>query len=289
MNEPGLKKVPYRCALQIQAVYDSLKSAERKAVDFILGSPSEISDLAIGNFAIRAGCSEATIVRLAKRLGYEGYPELKADFADDTTRDGYLEYESIKKSDEPFMVLRKVFDRTVASIKDTANAVSAAEFQRAVDAVVSAGDLMFCGVGDAGIVATEACQRFVRAGHRAVAHLDFDLQLIAASQLSSGDVLVAISHSGKSRSVLEVVKVARGQGATVVAISNYPAAPLAKRADVLLQTAAFSRHLTGEVVSKRVSELCIVESLYVCYLLRKGRAATAQLEQSNRIVQINKL
>ena len=38
-----------------------------------------------------------------------------------------------------------------------------------------------------------------------------------------------------------------------------------------------------------VTELCIIESLNVCYLLRKGRQATRSLEEANRIVEINKL
>ena len=77
----SLRRLPRRCALQLQAVYTSLKRAERKGADFLLRRPDRVGALLIGDFASEAGCSEPTVVRLAKRLGYEGYPDLREDFA----------------------------------------------------------------------------------------------------------------------------------------------------------------------------------------------------------------
>ena len=57
---------------------------------------------------------------------------------------------------------------------------------------------------------------------------------------------------------------------------------------IALLTAAFSRDLTGEVVSKRIAELCIIETLYINYLLKKGKPALEQLRASNDVVSINK-
>ncbi|MCK5737232.1 MAG: MurR/RpiR family transcriptional regulator, partial [Spirochaetaceae bacterium] len=74
MNENNFTYIPHNCVLNLQAVYETLKSAERKAADYILDSPEDIAGLTIVDFAGRAGCSEATIVRLTRRLGYEGYP-----------------------------------------------------------------------------------------------------------------------------------------------------------------------------------------------------------------------
>ena len=48
----------------------------------------------------------------------------------------------------------------------------------------------------------------------------------------------------------DVVKRAQDAGATVIAITNFPVSPIAKHADILLLTAAFSQHHTGEVISK---------------------------------------
>jgi len=76
MISENIHRIPHNCALKLQAVYGKLKTAEKKAADFILQNPDAIFGLSIVEFAERAGCSEATIVRLSKRIGYEGYPEL---------------------------------------------------------------------------------------------------------------------------------------------------------------------------------------------------------------------
>lgn len=285
----SLRRLPRRCALQLQAVYASLKRAERRGADFVLRHPREVGSLLIGEFAARAGCSEPTVVRLARRLGYEGYPDMRDDFAGRQAAGVVVEYDAIREGDDPVAVLAKVFDATVVSLRDTAAAVDPAAFVQAVDAIAAAGRLMFAGVGDAALVALEAHQRFVRIGAASSASQDLDLQLILASQLREGDVLVVFSHSGRSRSVLEVVRVARRAGAAIIAVTNFPVSPIAKRADILLQTAAFSTTPTGEVISKRVTELCLIEALHLNVLLRKGKPAAAHLRTANTVVGINKL
>ena len=288
-NLIDLGNMPYKFALSVQAVYDNLKTAERKAVNFILSHPGLIADLTIEEFAKKAGCSEATIVRLSKRLGYKGFPRLKKDFARNKPCDVYLEYEEIEKDDDPFQVLEKVFESSVSAIKDTLKVIDRYQFEKALQAILDAKKIMFCGVGDAALVAMEAYQRFTRIGIHCFTHTDPDLQLIQALQLEEGDVLVAISYSGRSKTVVETVKLARTAGAVIVALTNYPVSPLTKKSDIILQTAAFSRYSTGEIISKRITELLIIESLYINFILKKGPAVIGMLKKSNEVIANNKL
>ncbi len=74
MNEANIDRVPHGVLIKIRALYDTLKSAERKLVDYLLENPADVEDSTIVEMAGRAGCSEATIVRLSKKLGFEGFP-----------------------------------------------------------------------------------------------------------------------------------------------------------------------------------------------------------------------
>jgi RpiR family carbohydrate utilization transcriptional regulator len=289
MNEKRIDDIPRSCLIKIRSVYDTVKRAERKAIDFILEHPKDVAGLTIVEFAGRAGCSEATIVRVAKRLGYRGYPEMRESFAAVDGGGEILDYGGIKRSDTYAAVARKVFEASIVALKDTLGLMNDAHFQKAVSALLSARKLLICGVGDAHLVALEAYQRFVRIGENCQVSEDPDLQLIMAAHLAEGDALLAISHSGRSRTVLDVVKQARNAGATIIAITNYPVSPIAKHADIVLLTAAFSQHHTGEVISKRISELCIIESLYINYLMKKGQPALRRLKLSNDAVRVHKL
>lgn len=289
MNESKIDQIPRDCFIQLKAVYDTLKRAERKAADYLLEHPQKISSLNIVDYADRAGCSEATIVRFSKRLGYEGFPELKSSFDASGTNGNAVEYKDISAEDQPVTVMQKVFDASASALHDTMRTIDPDAYQRSVDLLCRAGTVMFCGTGDAGVVATEAYQRWIRMGESCVVASDHDIQLILASRLTKGDLLVAISHTGRTRTVVNVASQAKLSGASIVAITNFPISPLAKKSDVVLQTAVFSRYPSGEVMSKRVTQLCIVESLSINVLLRKGEDSVRTLLKSNEVVGINKM
>ncbi|MGN9778198.1 MurR/RpiR family transcriptional regulator [Micromonospora sp. H33] len=59
----------------------SLTPAERRALNLLLEEPQEMSKLSAAQVAARLDVHETTVIRLAKRLGYAGYRELRADLA----------------------------------------------------------------------------------------------------------------------------------------------------------------------------------------------------------------
>lgn len=289
MNEKHVDDIPRGCLVKIRSVYDTVKSAERKALDFILEKPKDIAGLTIVEFAAKAGCSEATLVRLSRRLGYRGYPEMRKSFGGVDHAGEITDYGGIRSGDSYAAVARKVFEASIGALRDTQGLMNDAHYEKAVGALLAARKILICGVGDAHLVALEAHQRFVRIGENCQVSEDPDLQLIMAAHLGEKDVLIAISHSGRSRTVLDVVKRAKQAEATVITITNFPVSPIAKHSDIVLLTAAFSQHHTGEVISKRISELCIIESLYINFLIRKGQPALRRLSQSNEAVRVHKL
>jgi RpiR family carbohydrate utilization transcriptional regulator len=288
MNKINVQRVPHNCALRLQAVYGKLKTAEKKAADYILQYPDQIFDLSIVDFAERAGCSEATIVRLSKRIGYEGYPELKADFRADEQDSGLFDYQDLRVDDPPLEVMRKVFAAAAQAIVDTSSVIDQTAYQGALDALCGAGKIMFCGVGNAAVVSQEAYVRWCRIGFPAMTSPDPDIQLMQASQLTAGDVMVAVSYSGQTKTLLNAVAQAVGNGATIIAITNFPFSALAKRASFVLQTAVFSTYISGEIMSERLAQLCVIESLFINFLLKQEEKYIKQLNRSNESLKTNK-
>ncbi len=285
----NLELIPHNCLIRLQAIYDSLKSAEKKAADLLLDRPDFVSEASIIEAAGAAGCSEATLVRLARKLGYCGYPELKACLHPDNRQNPIPMYAGVTAEDSCETVAEKVFEASIQALHDTLEAIDRNEYRKAVDAVADAGSIVFCGAGDAANVALSGFQKFVRTGAHVYASPDPDIQLITVSHLKKKDVVIAISHSGRTKSVVDVVKYAKAAGVTVICITNFPVSPLAKNSDIVLLTAAFAEHLKGEVMSKRVAELCLLESLFVNVLLKKGNTCLEGLKRSNDALEVNKL
>jgi DNA-binding MurR/RpiR family transcriptional regulator len=138
-------------------------------------------------------------------------------------------------------------------------------------------------------VARETYQEFLRIGVPCYIAEDADLQLIIVNtQLSRGDVLVSISYTGESRPILATARQAKARGVKLLSITNFPRSTLAKMSDVVLLTAVFQEHVNGEVGSKRLAQMCVLESLYVNYLLRRGSQAREKLVASNSALGTNK-
>lgn len=279
-------RIPHRCLIKLKGIYHSFKTAERKGADFILAAPEDVAELGVVEFAQRAGCSEATVVRLARKLGYEGFPELKRDFAD---FEPPLLYRDITPRDAPEVVARKVFANSVQALNDTLETLDMEQYGRAVDALLRAERLAFFGLGNAAVVAREAYQKFLGIGVTCFTAEDPDLQLIMVNtQLARGDLLVAISYSGESRPILAAARQARQRGVTVLAITNFPRATLARLSDLVLLTAVFQEHVNGEVGSKRLAQLAVLESLYANYLLRNGARTRKSLAAVSGALSLNK-
>jgi RpiR family transcriptional regulator, carbohydrate utilization regulator len=279
-------KLPHRCLIKLKGIYRTLKSAERRAADHLLAAPEEVPGAGIVEFAHRAGCSEATVVRLARKLSYAGFPELKEDFARVGTE---VPYRDIRLSDPPGDVVRRVFENSIQALRDTLAALDFDQYRRAVEALLHAERIALFGLGNAAVVAREAYQEFLRIGVPCYTAEDPDLQLIiVSSQLARGDVLIAISYTGESKPMITAARQARARGVKVLAITNFPRSTLARLADLVLVTAVFQEHVNGEIGSKRLAQLCVLESLYVNYLLRKGARVRKNLVASNRALGLNK-
>ena len=283
------KVISHIVFLKMQGIYDTLKTAERKAADFILERPEDFLNFTIVEAAKASNTSEATFVRLARKLCYSGYTELKAATEVDGD-DGPIAVGGISAADveNPADVLRKTFELSIQSMQDTLEIIDPDVYVKALNRIQAAKRLVFAGNGDGYIVAYSGYLKFFRAGYDVACHSDFDLQLIAVSQLQIGDVLLVISHSGRTKTMLDLIKCAKSVGATTILVTNFPTSPLAKQSDFVLCTATFTPTTAGEVIAKRVPEICIVESLYINTLIHNYESFREKMKLSEMMLRINK-
>jgi DNA-binding MurR/RpiR family transcriptional regulator len=289
ISKENIIKIPHNLIVKIQAVYDNLKTAEKKVADLLLNNPQYFSTATIVEASTKACCSEATFTRLSKRLGFKGYPELKSALMEITDDDRIVPYENILDEDSCDTAVAKVFEAAIQSLRDTLNILDINKYKAVVNALSKANKVMLCGSGDAFAVALSGYQKFIRIGFNATVSADIDVELIIASGLKKNDVVIAISHSGKTKSVVDIVKIAKNNGAKIISITNFPVSPLAKNSDIVLLTAAFSEHADGEIMAKRITELCILESIFVNVLLDNKTKLSTNVKKSNDALELNKL
>ena len=260
--------IPYDCILALYSIYDSLKSAEKKAADLIIEDPAFLMDASINEAAERAGCSEPTFSRLSKKLNYSGFIDLKHHLSKNFTERPFWYYEDISGDDSSQSIVDKVFSAAIHGLTDTYHILDTALLEQAVYSIAHARRILIYGVGDSTILARTMQCNLLKMGMNVVYSEDVNFINVAASQMTEVDLLVAISYSGRTEAVTKIAGKVKSLQSKIIGITNFPASPLAKLSDIVLRTAVFSDNLYGENPSRRASELCILECLISLLLMQ---------------------
>ncbi|WP_195421059.1 MurR/RpiR family transcriptional regulator [Faecalicatena contorta] len=181
-----------------------------------------------------------------------------------------------------------VFNSCILYLQDSLQSIDYGALSQAIDLLSGSRRFIFAASGDAHFIAASAAQKFMRIGYQTTASSDFDSQLIALSQMTPEDALICISHSGKTRNICSLAKVAREHVIKVITITNFPGAPLAKHSDILLLTASFSYDVMDEVLAKRVPALCLLDTLYLSVLMKKKSSLQPLIDNVNEYLSLNR-
>ena len=140
------------------------------------------------------------------------------------------------------------------------------------------------GVGASGIVALDLQQKLHRIGRVAFAWPDPHMALTSAALLTQGDVAVAISHSGATQDTVDALALADRNGATTVAVTNFPRSPLAELGDHVLTTAARETTFRSGATASRLAQLTVVDCVFVGVAQRTYETSQRALELTHDAV-----
>ncbi len=255
--------------LTTRALMPALNEQEQKVGQYLLDHPGVVVHLAISDLAQRCAVSDATIFRFCKKVGADGYQDLKIRLAQELASARMATYVRITEKDSLVEAVQKVIAADVKALEDTLSVLDLAALERAVDALLAARWVDIYGSGGAAVSAYQLQYKLFHAGVRGMAHTDTQMQIISASLLSPDDVAVGISHSGRSKETQYALEIARQAGATLIAITNHPASPIAELADISLCTAAQEATGRGYPLGARIAQVGLIDILYECLNLKR--------------------
>ena len=252
--------------MNIKIHYNTFSKAEKKIADFLMQNPDDILPLYITKLAEKCGTSEATIVRFAKRLGFEGYQQLKIAIAQEAETRPINE--NITPTDSASDILTKVCDDIYCSLEKTKKAIDGDSLEKCCKAILSSDNILVCGLGNSASVALDASHKMFRLGLNAHAYTDNHMQAIAAAHTDKNSLLIGISHSGASKDIVQAMGIAKQNGATTVAITNFGKSPVDKVSDVILHTVSDETNYRILGLSSRIAQLAIIDTIYSCLVCR---------------------
>jgi DNA-binding MurR/RpiR family transcriptional regulator len=238
---------------------DDLAPAQRRVAEYVLALPSEVERLSISELARASGVSAATVTKFCHALGFADLRTFRLELAranaqaarDPTpTQSGTLAgrvMESLSRAS-------RILERTIA-------ALDMAAFEAAVDALDRAERILVYGVGGSGAIAMDARFRFLRIGLNAAAYTDSQVLLWSTVTLKPTDIVIAISHSGRTKDTVEALSLAAASGCKTIALTSYKYSPLAEQAEICLVSSYEGTPSNEGGVLARISQLGIVDAL----------------------------
>lgn len=269
---------------QIGAARERFSKAERRVADYVLAHPDAIMNLSIAVLAGTVGVSQPTVARFCLALGFSGFKEFKLKLVQSLAGGVPFVHRDVGMGDPASALVAKVMDRTIAALMRVRSDLDAAALDQAVRLLANARRIEFYGLGNSGIVAADAQHKFFRLGVPTVAYSDPHIHGMAATLLQPGDVVMAISGTGRTRDLLRSVEYARRAGADVVAITA-SGSPLAKASTVALCADVEEDPEIYSPMTSRIAHLAIIDVLAVGVALSRGPELLIQLEKAKQSVR----
>ena len=246
----------------LRSAYHGLTKSEQRIAEYIMEHADTIMEETIPRLASHTGSSEITVSRFCKKLGFSGLQSLKIALAAELSSEGDARYQEIHPEDSYAMLAEKVFQNISDGLTDTLKLLDYQAVEQAVDVLVKAKRIAVYGFGNSATVCRDIETRFLRFGMVVQAYADAHQQVTSASLLTSEDVVIAISHTGATIAMLDTVKVAKKNGATIIVITSYAKSSLAELADITLIGMGREVHYRSEAVASRLIHMAITDVLY---------------------------
>lgn len=268
---------------RIQQILPELTPAEKRVASLVLDNPRTVLNEAIAEIARLADVSQPTVIRFCRSLGFAGLADFKLKFASSLTGTIPVRHSQVRRSDSTHDLSAKVIDNTVSAILSFRDQLEVHAIERALSLLRQARKIEFYAMGNARAVALDGQHKFFRFRIPTANYGDAHLFMMAAEILGPGDVVIAVSNSGKLPEIVKAAEVALKSGASVIAIAPQQS-PLGKLATVCLAVNHTEDNATFLSMISRILQLLLIDILAVG--LSMDNASANVVAESGRISQL---
>jgi DNA-binding MurR/RpiR family transcriptional regulator len=208
----------------IQDQAERLTPSEQRLVTTVLAQPRQAALATVTDLARGAGVHEATVSRLARKLGFDGYSAFRSALQDEflpTEETATRLQRTLQSTAGSGGVLASLVVEESAALANLLTHVTEAQINAAASIMIAARRVYIFGRGNAEALAVMMGKRFRRFG-RDVHLLTGDARSLAEAVLAMGpgDVLLVYALRRVPRPYGALVEHARQAGVPVVAISD---------------------------------------------------------------------
>jgi RpiR family transcriptional regulator, carbohydrate utilization regulator len=219
---------------RIQRIEGELSPAERRVAEAVSADYEATTRMTSAELANKAGVSQPSVTRFCRSVGCASFAQFKVRLATTLTVAAvYLRSDRVF-NDDAGQLAQIVMMRASNTIRDCLEQLDTRTVGSAITAISGCQRLDIYGQGGGSAAMVEDAKlRFFRLGLPVCAYTDGHQQRMSAATLRPKDTVFAISNSGRTKSVVGAVEIARSFGATTIALTR-PGTPLAEASEIVI-------------------------------------------------------
>lgn len=266
----------------IITAFDGLSSQLRTAARYIVDHPRDVALLSMREQARQAGVQPATMTRLAKQLGFDGYDAIRERYAE-ALREGDAGFAGKAGEQARSQKLRGDHALAADMLRTIGTQISRLAEPAALDRIVAAATRL--------ARARRVYCLGLRSSHAVAWQFHYILSLVgeksvmldgiggtgadALGRATSADVLLVASVLPYTRATIELAEYAQVNGVPVVAVTDSEVAPLAQIAEAIIVVPTES----PSFLHAMAPAFAVAEVLGALIAGRGGEATLAALER----------
>jgi DNA-binding MurR/RpiR family transcriptional regulator len=270
---------------RVSATLPEMSRQLRKAAEYVLDNPNEVGLASIREVAAAAGVKPNSLVRMARAAGFDGYEDFRRPFRE-MLRNGREDFpdrarwlQSLARGGRHGSLYRDMAAATIENVEQLYGGATAVEVKAVADLIVAANNTYVLGVGVFHAIAHE----FAYLGRMAFDNVtavprDGGPPVADLTRAGPGDVLLAMSVSPYRTEVVEAVRCAERQGATVVALTDARSSPIALGAACLFLVPTD----TPQFFTSVVAMAALLETIMAFVVADADRRVIENIEREHR-------
>jgi DNA-binding MurR/RpiR family transcriptional regulator len=231
-------------AERIAEIYPELSQALRAFADFVLSEPIRVAHMSINETVTASGVSVATANRFARKLGFDGYAQFRAEVIQGF-ESVFAPVERLKsklsEGSSVHNVIAASIEEDLDNLTETIRNLDVARAEQAVDMLLNAENIFILAFDNAAALANIFAHRLELADQR-VRMIDNGGGTLSAarnlSRFTRKDVVVAIAFPRYMRDTVDLTRAVGKRGIPILAITDDQTSPLASLGTLTLYVRA---------------------------------------------------
>jgi DNA-binding MurR/RpiR family transcriptional regulator len=263
---------------RINQSFKEMSKSHKKLATYVLDQYDNAAFMTAAKLAKSVGVSEATVVRFAYALGYDGYPEFQEALAEwvkgklNTVQKIGAKYGNSTQQE----IINSVLGADLEKIEDTIEHLDPQAFELAVESILAAKRVYIIGIRSCKPLA-EFLQFYLNMVRDNIILLDSTSTTEIFEQMlriNENDVVIGISFPRYSMRTLKAMEMANDKNAKVISITDSIHSPMCLYSSCNL----FARSDMVSIVDSLVAPLSLINALVVAICLKRPDDVKESLE-----------